>query len=124
MNAIETDVPQVDVVEAVATYLPNNRERSPDIIISAEPPGGLLYRAPAPRSGRDLSPATRTEDLVRKSTEYLAAGIGQYWIVDWGHRSLDVLEQGDDGWRSILRLDDDTPTGSVAVGATARSRSI
>lgn len=114
-NAIESGLPGVDVVEAVTTRLPNNRERIPDIIVSAEPPDGVYIERPPLAVVEILSPSTRTEDLVRKSADYFAAGIRQYWVMDSEHRSLEVLEQGDDSWRLILRLDDANPRGGVEV---------
>jgi hypothetical protein len=45
----------------------------------------------------------RTDDLVRKSTEYLAAGARQYWIVDPQDRVFDVFQQSATGWERIAQ---------------------
>ena len=63
-----------------------------------------------------LSPSTRGQDLVTKSHEYAAAGIGQYWLLDPDGRTLDVFALIDGGWASMLQLDGGAPSGSVAVG--------
>ena len=63
-----------------------------------------------------LSRSTRAEDTLRKSVEYLHAGIGQYWIVDRDNRSLTVLANAEHEWTSVLELSDAHPTGSLAVG--------
>jgi Uma2 family endonuclease len=63
-----------------------------------------------------LSASSRGEDTLRKSAEYAAAGVGQYWIVDRDHYSLTVLGNNGAGWDLLLELGEGEPTGSVAVG--------
>jgi Uma2 family endonuclease len=67
-----------------------------------------------------LSRTTRTEDLLRKPMEYLAAGIAHYWIVDRKARALTALTAGDDGWTVVLELDDDNPRGDFEVTGHGR----
>lgn len=62
------------------------------------------------------SPSTKAEDLFRKVTEYQAAGVQQYWLVDRKQRSLTVLGNDGTGWDVLLDLDHDRPKGEVAVG--------
>lgn len=62
-----------------------------------------------------LSPATRDEDLFRKTDDYLRSGIAQYWIVDRSARTLTVLANAGDHWEVGLSLSDDEPTGAVEV---------
>ena len=57
----------------------------------------------------------RTDDLVRKSTEYLGAGVRQYWIVDPRDRVLDVFELAASGWERIAQLSDDAPTATATI---------
>lgn len=63
-----------------------------------------------------LSPSTRGQDLVTKSHEYAAAGIGQYWLLDPDGRTLDVFELVDGGWSPVLQLTEAAPVGSVRAG--------
>jgi Uma2 family endonuclease len=63
-----------------------------------------------------LSSSTRSEDLVRKPGEYLAAGVEHYWIVDWEARSIVAYTAGDGHWIQVARMDDDTPTCDITVG--------
>jgi Uma2 family endonuclease len=63
-----------------------------------------------------LSPTTRSEDTLRKSPEYAAAGVGQFWIVDPDHHTLTVLGRDDGSWDIVLELDADHPRGEVPVG--------
>jgi Uma2 family endonuclease len=63
-----------------------------------------------------LSPSTRAEDLLRKGPEYAGAGVGQFWVVDPDARSIEVFDNVDGSWEPLLRLDDQQPTGEVAVG--------
>lgn len=62
-----------------------------------------------------MSPSTASEDTVRKSVEYLRAGIAHYWLVDRTNRVLVAFDNDGDGWELVLRLDDDLPTGAVEV---------
>lgn len=114
-NLIEAGLPDVIVVQAVTTYLPNNRERIPDIVVvEGTPDTPHIHETPV-LVAEILSPSTASEDTVRKSTEYAAAGIGQYWIVDPDRRIIDVFESRDGGWEVLARVDEHTPTAEVAV---------
>ena len=63
---------------------------SPDLIVLADvPPGDVVTTEPLVVV--EVLSSNRSDDLVRKSTEYLAAGAGQYWIVDPRDRVMDVL---------------------------------
>lgn len=114
-NLLEAALPDLYVVEAVTTFLPNNRERIPDIIVlEREPDTPHIHDTPV-LVVEILSPSTASEDTVRKSTEYLAAGIGQYWIVDREARALLVFENRDGGWEVLARVDEHTPAAAVEV---------
>lgn len=63
-----------------------------------------------------LSASTRSEDLFRKSDEYRAAGVGQYWIVDRDQHTLTVLGNAGDAWDVLLELRADRARGEVSVG--------
>lgn len=62
-----------------------------------------------------LSPSTRSEDLFRKTDDYLRSGISQYWIVDDAARTLTVLANAGEHWDIALTLSDDAPTATVEV---------
>ncbi len=88
--------------EAKLVIAPFESERRPDL---------LIYREPPP-SGRDIwsewvpaivveivTPESAEQDYDRKPDEYLAAGAGEYWIVDGGRREMTALER----WRGLWR---------------------
>lgn len=52
---------------------------------------------------------------MRKSAEYAAVGIEQYWVVDPELRAVDVFGNTGGGWAPLLRLDDEHPAGEVTV---------
>lgn len=117
-NFLEASLPRTDVIDGLTVCLPNNRERIPDVTVMAEPPAGnFIMVGETPLLVVEvLSPSTRSEDTIRKSAEYFAAGIQQYWVVDPELRTIEVFEHGSDAWLPLLRLDEATPTGSVVVG--------
>ena len=59
----------------------------------------------------------RTDDLVRKSTEYLAAGARQYWIVAPRDRVVEVFELSGSGMGADcpVKLSDDALEATVKV---------
>lgn len=63
-----------------------------------------------------LSPSTRSEDMLRKSRDYLEAGVGQYWIVDREARTILVQSNAVDRWEDLLVLHDAARAGEVQVG--------
>lgn len=67
-----------------------------------------------------LSPSTQGQDTVVKSDEYLRAGVRQYWLLDPDARTLAVYDSSTGGWDEVLLLSEETPTGTVAVGAYGR----
>ena len=114
-NLLEQALPALVVVEAVTVILtPKVRERIPDVVVVIEEPSGFITETPV-IAVEVTSPGNRSEDTVRKSTEYLAAGVGQYWLADPSERTLDVFENGPHGWIVLARVDDDTPEATVVV---------
>lgn len=114
--ALRTFLPGLRVVTEVGVWLPRNRLRAPDLMAVAQKPEGRWVTDPPVLVVEVLSPSTRSEDTMRKSREYLSAGISQYWIVDPEARAIDVFEAVDGEWERLLRLDDASPTGEVVVG--------
>lgn len=115
-NQIESACPGLLVVEAVGVWTGERRSRIPDVIATERPFEGSWSDQTPTLAVEIASPSTRREDTLRKSAEYADAGIGQYWIVDREARTVTVLGNNGHGWDSLLELDDDQPTGSVAVG--------
>ena len=63
-----------------------------------------------------LSPSTRRFDLGIKSNEYLAHGIGQYWVVDPVAESIEVRVNAGSEWRRAVVVDAGNPVSEIAVG--------
>ncbi len=115
-HAVKLALPNlVTVVEAGVATGPMRR-RIPDVAVVEAVPDAMWAEVPLLIAVEVLSPSTRSEDTLRKSTEYQQAGVGQYWIVDREHRSITVLVNNGSGWDIRLELTDDQPTGAVAVG--------
>lgn len=116
-NVLETALPGLFVVEAVTVLLPHARERIPDVVVvSTEPEGAHITEIPL-IAVEVISASTRSEDTVRKSTEYLAAGVGQYWIADPEAPLVEVFEGTATGWKAFAQLDESLRRASVRVGS-------
>jgi Uma2 family endonuclease len=114
-NVLEAALPGLHVVEAVTVVLPGGRERIPDVtVVAALPTGEHVEEVPL-IAVEVLSPSNRAEDTVRKSTEYLAAGVTQYWLIDPEERILDIFVRAEGGWAPLARLDPAAPTATVEV---------
>lgn len=117
-NVIEAALdPALDVVTD-SGWRCGTRARIPDVSVHLTRQGSeVVYTEETPLILAEvLSPSTRSEDTLRKSPEYAAAGVQQFWVVDREHRSLIVLVNNGSGWDTYLELDDDHPTGEVVVG--------
>lgn len=108
-------LPALRVMTEVGVRLPHNRLRSPDLTVVRSRPTGVVVTDAPVLVVEVLSPGTRREDTIRKPPEYAAAGIGQYWVVDPEQSYLDVYTNVDGTWADLLHLDDEHPTGEVAV---------
>jgi len=95
-----------------------NRDRVPDIMaVDPKKAGsGVWVTEPPELIVEIISPATRTQDMVTKSAEYFAAGVGQYWIVDPDLETITVLGQGDDAWDILAELKAENPAAEIKVG--------
>lgn len=96
--------------------LPRNRVRIPDVVLPRVQEDGLFVETPPLIVMEVLSASTRAEDTMRKSGEYAAAGIEQYWVVDPELRRIDVFRNVEGEWELLRHLDEAAPTGSVDVG--------
>lgn len=116
MAALKRDLRGVRLYMDVGLRMPRNRVRAPDIMAVTRPVDeGFADEVPL-LVVEILSPATRGNDLVAKTNEYAAFGVGQYWIVDTRDRTLDAFINHDGAWDLLLRLDPSNPTGEVGVG--------
>lgn len=114
---LQDSLPGLFPVEAVTLFLPGNRERIPDLLVlDREPDTPHIHFAPL-LVVEILSRSTRSEDTVRKSGDYLAGGIGQYWIVDPDNRCIEVFANHRDRWELEARVDEAEPTVAVSVTA-------
>lgn len=113
--------PPAIVAVGVGWQLPGpvRRLRIPDVmVLDSEPADGVVTSVP--RIVVEVLSTNRSDDLVRKSTEYLDAGAGQYWIIDPRDRALDVFSRVPDGWDQVARLTDDAPDAVVTVPGSGR----
>lgn len=116
MTALARDLTGLHLYCDVGLRLPHDRVRAPDVMaLTRRVTDGFAEEVPT-LVIEILSPETRGQDLVAKTSEYLAFGLGQYWIVDPRDRTLDAFTHDGDRWRLLLHLDDEQPTGSMAVG--------
>ncbi|GAA5147118.1 hypothetical protein GCM10023340_19030 [Nocardioides marinquilinus] len=112
---LTSHLPDLHVVTEVFLRLPRDRVRLSDVMVTrTRPPDGWVTEPPV-LVAEVLSRATRSEDTLRKSTEYAEGGVGQYWILDPELRTLDALGNDGGGWQVLAHLDDDRPTGEVEV---------
>ncbi len=109
-------LPGLVVLGETGVWLPRNRLRGPDVMVVENWTDETWVRETPVLVVEVLSPSTRSEDTVRKSAEYAEGGIGQYWLLDPDLRCLDVYANVDGGWQTLVHLDDDHPTGEIAVG--------
>ena len=116
-DVIKTQLgPSVVVAVGVGWQLPGDRQRLrvPDLMVLADVPLGDVVTT-APLVVVEVLSTNRSDDLVHKSTEYLAAGAGQYWIVDPRDRVVDVFRHTASGWDLVARLSDDVSAATVPV---------
>ena len=113
-----THLPGLLVGSEAEVWLPADRLRVPEVAVVERPPAGDRLDAtidPPLIVVEVLSPTTRGEDLIRKSPEYAAAGIAQYWVVDPDEPSIEVNQLVDGQWRSVAKVTPEAPTSGFAV---------
>lgn len=103
-------------VRTDAGYRRGDRHRVPDIAVFTNKDDVVFDDHTPVLVVEVLSPSTWVEDTVRKSVEYLKAGVGQYWTVDRANRVLVAFANTGGGWDVALRLDDTRSTGTISVG--------
>lgn len=113
---VEAACPDLEVDTEGGVRTGEHKYRIPDVSAIPVMDDALFTEITPVMVAEVVSPTTRSEDTLRKSGEYFATGIGQYWIVDPANRSLTVLRAGTDGWDIVLELDADRPAGEVTIG--------
>jgi len=88
--------------------------RIPDLVVLERRPDSDLVTT-APLVAVEVMSSNRRNDLVRKSTEYLAAGVQQYWIVDLRDRGISVYSRAEGGWELLADLTSSAPTATVEI---------
>lgn len=116
----DRDLPGLVSVQEVGVRTAGRRFRIPDVTVMRELPEDPVWVTEPPVLVAEvLSPRTRREDQLRKTGEYLAAGISQYWVVDPEHEELTVLRAARDAevnaWETALELGPEQRTGEVVV---------
>jgi Uma2 family endonuclease len=106
-------LPDYHVLLPAALVLPRNRLRIPDLMVIDQHPVGDWVSEPPLMVAEVLSWSTRSEDTVRKSTEYAEGGVGQYWVVDPELRAIDVMGNVEGAWELLAHVDDDRPEAEV-----------
>ena len=115
-HLIEQALPPERDVRTDAGLRHDGRYRVPDIAVFERRDPEVVWSDDVPLLVVEvISPSTASEDTVRKSVEYLRAGIAHYWLVDRPNRVLVAFDNVGDGWELVLRLDDDLPAGEVEV---------
>ena len=121
MACFDRGLPDLIVVHEVGVRTSRRHYRVPDVTVMRDWPEDPVWVTEAPVIVAEvLSTATRREDQLRKTGEYLTAGMGQYWVVDPEHGELTVLRAVADGdvmaWEIVLELGPEHRVGEVAVG--------
>lgn len=111
-------LPDLFVILEVGLQLPGNRVRVPDVMALEREPESVLVEDMPVLVAEVLSPSTRNEDLIRKSQEYLTAGISQFWAVDPEARAIDVLVNDELRiWEPLALLTSQSPNANIEVGS-------
>jgi Uma2 family endonuclease len=115
-DVLRRDLPSAVVVLAVGWRLVEEppRLRIPDVMVLGGAPTGDVVTDP-PAIVVEVLSTNRGADLVRKATEYLDAGAGQYWIVDPRDRVIECFANRGSGWETLARLSDEEPRAAVVV---------
>ena len=113
--ALKNALPDLAVATETGVRINAGRFRVSDVGVAEMTPEGRFAETPPLMVVEVLSPSTRSEDTVRKSTEYAAVGVAQYWIVDPEAGTLTAYANNGAGWDVLLELDETHPQGTVDV---------
>ena len=103
----------------------------PGLKSGRHPDVSVLLRGTTADTHGDLQPAlaievvspgasARRRDYATKRAEYLAYGLLEYWIVDRFEQKVTVLTRDGDAWSERVFEGDDSATGLVLPGFSAR----
>lgn len=96
--------------------------REPDVLAlvdRGDPRRGDAWWTGADLVAEVLSPGNRSHDTVTKRSEYAAAGIPEYWLVDPQQRRLTVLVLEGNGYREHGRFEPGQTATSVLLAGFA-----
>lgn len=111
------DATGLSTVEAVGFWtIARRRSRIPDVLATREPFDDSWTPQLPVLVAEVLAASTRSEDTIRKSQEYLRAGVAQYLLVDPEHRELVAYRNTGEEWEELFAADAAHPRGSVPVG--------
>jgi len=113
---IKRDIPTAHVAVEYWIRFPDN-DRVPDVAVMRKPSATGKYDEQVPELVVEvLSPSTWRNDLNDKADDYAAAGIPQYWLVDYETQSIIVKVNDNGAWRTKVILNAENPQASLAVG--------
>lgn len=93
--------------------------RNPDLAVVLRHGPGSKQRNPLPSLVAEVvSKRSVHRDYVLKREEYLAFGLGEYWIVDFWLRRLTLLVRDRDAWVEQILTDDQVIPSVVLPGLT------
>jgi Uma2 family endonuclease len=108
-------LPDLHVVTEVQLRMSEDLVRIPDLMVVDTTPANDWVSEPPLMVAEVLSRSTRSEDVLVKSAEYAHFGIGQYWILDPEQRTLEVMRNEENGWFTLVVLDDEHPEVTAVV---------
>jgi len=112
---IRRDLPNTHAAVEYWIRFPDN-DRVPDVAVMRKPSATGKYDEQIPELVVEvLSPSTWRNDLNEKADDYAAAGIPQYWLVDYETQSI-IVKQNDNGaWRTKVILNAENPQADLPV---------
>jgi Uma2 family endonuclease len=104
----------------IDVFFPGANPVQPDILVIL--PGGPARVVPRGIEGAPdllievLSPSNRGHDLLTKRSLYARAGVREYWLVDPGERSIEILTLDRDAFHLAVSLSGDEAAVSPLLG--------
>jgi len=116
ITLLSNNLTDVEVATEVGFRMADS-DRAPDVMVTpAGYDGGTWVTQPPLLLAEVVSPGTSRTDYVVKASEYAAAGVGQYWIVDPAAQVINILSNnGKGGWDLLTEVNADKPITEVEV---------